>query len=100
MALSRFEIQPQRRLSPRSGVAYNAGMPFQEPSLRQQLMDARANIQRQINLLRDKPCPFPVTDDGVNFIGENSHLMDTLKGTLGEIEESLAALGWDDASGT
>jgi len=78
-------------------VAYNAGMPRQEPSLRQQLMEARANVQRQIVLLRDKPHPFPVTDDGVNFIGENSHLIDTLKATLQEIEDSLAALGSDDA---
>jgi hypothetical protein len=100
MAPSRFEIQPHSCLSPRGRVAYSAGMPHQEPSLRQQLLDARANIQRQINLLRAKPYPFPVTDDGVNFIGENSHLMDTLKGTLKEIEESLAALGWDDTSGT
>ena len=66
-------------------------MTIPEPSLRQQLLEARANIQRQIDLLRDKPYPFPVTDDGVNFIGENSQLMDKLKGTLREIEESLAA---------
>jgi hypothetical protein len=77
-------------------VAYNAGMPRQEPSLRQQLMDARANIQRQIDLLRLKPYPFPVTDDGVNFIGENGHLIATLKETLKEIEDSLAGLGSDD----
>ena len=75
-------------------------MPRQEPSLRQQLMEARTNIQRQIDLLRDKPYPFPVTSDGVNFIGENSHLIATLKGTLREIEDSLAALGSDDAEGT
>ena len=81
-------------------MAYNAGMPRQEPSLRQQLMEARANVQRQIVLLRDKPYPFPVTDDGVNFIGENSHLIDTLKATLKEIEDSLAALGSDDAERT
>lgn len=81
-------------------MAYNAGMPRQEPSLRQQLMEARANVQRQIVLLRDKPHPFPVTDDGVNFIGENSHLIDTLKATLQEIEDSLAALGSDDAERT
>jgi hypothetical protein len=81
-------------------VAYNAGMPRQELSLRQQLMEARANVQRQIDRLRDKPSAFPVTDDGVNFIGENSHLIDTLKATLKEIEDSLAALGSDDAKGT
>jgi hypothetical protein len=75
-------------------------MQRQEPSLRQQLMDARANVQRQIVLLRDKPYPFPVTDDGVNFIGESSHLIDTLKATLREIEDSLAALGSDDAGRT
>jgi hypothetical protein len=98
MAPSRFGIQPHSCLSPRCGVAYSAGMPHPEPSLRQQLLEARANIQRQIVLLRDKPYPFPVTDDGVNFIGESSQLMDTLKGTLRQIEESLAALGWDDAS--
>jgi hypothetical protein len=63
-------------------------------------MEARANVQRQIVLLRDKPYPFPVTDDGVNFIGENSHLIDTLKATLREIEDSLAALGSDDAERT
>jgi hypothetical protein len=78
-------------------VAYSAGMPRQEPSLRQQLMEARANVQRQIVLLRDKPYPFPVTDDGVNFIGESSQLMDTLKATLQEIEDSLAELGPGDA---
>jgi hypothetical protein len=72
-------------------------MPRQEPSLRQQLMEARANVQRQIVLLRDKPYPFPVTDDGVNFIGESSQLMDTLKATLQEIEDSLAELGPGDA---
>jgi len=59
-------------------------------------MEARANIRRQIDLLRDKPNPFPVTDDGVNFIGENSHLIATLKETLREIEDSLAGLGSDD----
>jgi hypothetical protein len=63
-------------------------------------MEARANVQRQIVRLRDKPYPFPVTSDGVNFIGENSHLLVTLKGTLREIEDSLAALGSDDAKGT
>ena len=78
-------------------MAYTAGMPRQEPSLRQQLMDARTNVQRQIDLLRLKPYPFPVTDDGVNFIGENGHLIATLKQTLREIEDSLAALGADDA---
>ena len=72
-------------------------MPRKEPSLRQQLMEARANVQRQIVLLRDKPYPFPVTDDGVNFIGESSQLMDTLKATLQEIEDSLAELGPGDA---
>ena len=72
-------------------------MPRQEPSLRQQLMEARANVQRQIVLLRDKPYPFPVTDDGVNFIGESDHLIVTLKATLQEIEDSLAALGAGDA---
>jgi hypothetical protein len=75
-------------------------MPHPEPSLRQQLMEARANVQRQIVLLREKPYPFPVTDDGVNFIGENSHLIDTLKATLKEIEDSLAALGSDEAGRT
>ncbi len=60
-------------------------------------MEARANVQRQIVLLRDKPYPFPVTDDGVNFIGESDHLIVTLKATLQEIEDSLAALGSDDA---
>jgi len=59
-------------------------------------MDAHANIQRQIDLLRLKPSPFPVTDDGVNFIGENGHLIATLKETLREIEDSLAGLGSDD----
>jgi hypothetical protein len=63
-------------------------------------MEARATIQRQIDRLRNKPYPFPVTSDGVNFIGENSHLLVTLKGTLREIEDSLAALGSDDAKGT
>ena len=72
-------------------------MPRQEPSLRQQLMEARANVQRQIVLLRDKPYPFPVTDDGVNFIGESDHLVVKLKATLREIEDSLAALGTGDA---
>jgi hypothetical protein len=75
-------------------------MPHPEPSLRQQLMEARANVQRQIVLLREKPYPFPVTDDGINFIGENSHLIDTLKATLKEIEDSLAALGSDEAGRT
>ena len=97
MALSRSEIQPRRSLSPRTWVAYSPGMPRPEPSLRQQLMEARANVQRQIVLLRDKPYPFPVTDDGVNFIGESDHLIVTLKATLQEIEDSLAALGSGDA---
>ena len=60
-------------------------------------MEARANVQRQIVLLRDKPYPFPVTDDGVKFIGESDQLIVTLKATLQEIEDSLAALGSDDA---
>jgi hypothetical protein len=68
-------------------------MPRHEPSLRQQLMEARANVQRQIDLLRNKPHAFPVTDDGVNFVGESSHLIDKLTGILREIDESLTRLG-------
>ncbi|MDP2332688.1 MAG: hypothetical protein Q8M19_18530 [Reyranella sp.] len=71
-------------------------MPRKEPSLRQQLMEARANIQRQIDLLRNIPKPFPITDDSVNFIGDNCHLITMLKETLKEIEDSLARLGSDD----
>ena len=59
-------------------------------------MEARANIQRQIDLLRNIPKPFPITDDGVNFIGDNCHLITKLKETLKEIEDSLARLGSDD----
>ncbi len=78
-------------------MVYSAGMPHQEPSLRQQLLEARANVRRQIDLLQERPCPFPVSDDGVNFIGENGHLIGVLKETLRKIEDSLARLGPDDA---
>jgi len=77
-------------------LVYSAGMPHQEPSLRQQLLEARAKVQRQIDLLQEKPRPFPVSDDGVNFIGESGHLIGLLKETLRKIEDGLARLGPDD----
>jgi hypothetical protein len=79
--------------------------------LRQQLKDARANVERQIDKLRARPYP-PLA--GVGAIGalgagfgspfrtngvmiDNDELIAKLMGTLREIDEALAGLGSDDA---
>ena len=68
-------------------------MPRSGPSLRQQLLDAREKIQRQIDILRAGPASL---GKGGGFI-DNSGLIAELGETLREIDESLANLGPDDA---
>jgi hypothetical protein len=69
-----------------------------EPTFRQELMDARANLQRQIDVLRGWP---HLEGDGDKPSGgltysDNSALIAQLTEMLREIEEALAALGpWD-----
>ena len=85
-------------------------MPRPEPSLRQQLMDARANVERQIDKLRARPYPLagvgaigalgagfgsPFRTNGVMI--DNDELIAKLTETLREIDEALAGLGSDDA---
>ncbi|CAN5708139.1 hypothetical protein BH11PSE3_BH11PSE3_46970 [soil metagenome] len=70
-------------------------MPMPEPSLRQELMEARTKVQRQIVRLRELPPP-PVTvgAQGLDlFATDNSYLIAKLTGILHEIDESLAGLG-------
>jgi hypothetical protein len=59
-----------------------------EKSIRLQLLEARAEIQRQIEILSS-----PTRGGGPS---QNSKLIADLTATLKEIEDSLAGLGSDD----
>jgi hypothetical protein len=73
-------------------------------SLRQQLLAARENVQRQIDKLRARPYPVVVGPDGTSLQGigglvrtngvmiDNDELIAKLTETLREIDESLAGL--------
>jgi hypothetical protein len=85
-------------------------MPSQEPSLRQQLNAARANVERQIDKLQARPYPLanvgaigalgggfgaPFQTNGVMI--DNAELIARLTTILHEIDEALAELGPGDA---
>jgi hypothetical protein len=63
-----------------------------EPSRRQQLLDARTNICRQIETLEGGPT---ASDQGCEFIEAEIAISD-LKRSLREIEDSLVNLGLED----
>jgi len=76
-------------------------MPRPEPSLRQELLEARAKVQRQIDRLRNLPHP-PATmnEHGLDiFATDNGDLIARLTRILREIDGSLAGLGSDDTKG-
>ena len=69
-----------------------------EPSLRQQLLDARAKVQRQIDRLRARAYPAAPTSwtPGDKFPQELRQLSDELGQTLRDIDEALDGLGPND----
>jgi hypothetical protein len=69
-----------------------------EPSLRQQLLDARAKVQRQIDRLQMRAYPAAPTSwtPGDKFPYELRQLSDELGRTLQEIDEALSGLGPND----
>ena len=71
-----------------------------ELSLRQQLLDARAKVQRQIDRLRARAYPAAPTSwtPGDEFPHALAQLGDELGRTLREIDEALGKLGPDDSS--
>jgi len=80
-------------------VAYRrAKVPVMEPStesLRQQLLAARENVQRQIDKLRASPDPLAGVERapfGAGDVGFDKELIARLTETLREIDESLAGL--------
>ena len=64
-----------------------------EPSLREQLLDAQRNLQRQIDVMRAGPVSL---GRGGAFVDFSSQIAD-LSAQLREIEDGLANLGPDDA---
>ena len=69
-----------------------------EPSLRQQLLDARAKVQRQIDRLRARAYPAAPTSwtPGDEFPHALGRLGDELSQTLRDIDEALSRLGPND----
>jgi hypothetical protein len=69
-----------------------------EPSLRQQLLDARAKVQRQIDRLRARAYPSAPTSwtPGDAFPAALGKLGDELGQTLRDIDDALSRLGPDD----
>lgn len=69
-----------------------------EPSLRQQLLDARAKVQRQIDRLRVRAYPAAPTSWtlGDEFPHALTRLSDELDRTLRDIDEALGQLGPND----
>lgn len=61
-----------------------------EKTLRQQLLEARANVLRQIEILQAGP--LAVKGGGPDF----NSVLAALTATLKEIDDSLAGLGEDD----
>jgi hypothetical protein len=60
-------------------------------SLRDQLIEARADIQHEIDILRT-----PTTIGGGYFIDPKNPLVATLEAKLQEIDEALAGLGTNE----
>lgn len=69
-----------------------------QPSLREQLLDARAKVRRQIDRLRARAYPAAPTSWAPNdaFPAELGQLEDQLDRTLREIDEALDRLGPED----
>jgi len=69
-----------------------------EPTLRQQLLDARVKVQRQIDRLRARAYPAAPTSwtAGDGFPHALAQLGDELGRTLREIDEALERLGPED----
>ena len=69
-----------------------------EPSLRQQLLDARSKVQRQIDRLRMRAYPAAPTSwtPGDEFPHTLNRLGDELDRTLRDIDEALGRLGPND----
>ena len=63
-----------------------------KPTLRQQLLGARANVERQIGILVAGPASL---GKGGGFI-DNRSLIEELRGTLREINKALDGLGSND----
>ena len=72
---------------------YGSRMSQPERSRRQQLIDARSSVQRQIEMLESGPTS---ADEGCAFIEPEIAISD-FKKALREIEDKLAKLGPDDA---
>jgi hypothetical protein len=70
-----------------------------EPTLRQQLLDARVKVQRQIDRLRARAYPAAPTSwtPGDEFPHALAELGDELGRTLRDIDEALERLGPDDS---
>ena len=68
------------------------------PTLRQQLLDARAKVQRQIDLLRARAYPAAPTSwtPGDEYPHALAELGDELGRTLRDIDEALEKLGPKD----
>ena len=69
-----------------------------EPSLRQQLLEARTKVQRQIDRLRARAYPAAPTSwtPGDEFPHALGRLSDELDRTLRDIDETLGQLGPND----
>jgi hypothetical protein len=69
-----------------------------EPSLRQQLLEARTKVQRQIDRLRARAYPAAPTSwtPGDEFPHALGRLSDELDRTLRDIDEALGQLGPND----
>jgi len=69
-----------------------------EPSLRQQLLEARTKAQRQIDRLRARAYPAAPTSwtPGDEFPHALGRLSDELDRTLRDIDEALGQLGPND----
>ena len=69
-----------------------------EPSLREQLLDARIKVQRQIDRLRARAYPAAPTSwtPGDEFPHALGRLSDELDRTLRDIDEALGRLGPND----
>ena len=68
-----------------------------EPSLRQQLMDARACVQRHVETLQARNAPEDLGAEMTKLPLSNSVLIVRLTEALREIDGKLARLGPDDS---
>lgn len=67
--------------------------PAAEPSLRQQLLEARAKVEHQLLIMQAGPTLMPMIDGGGPQAGASFAQAEAeLRQTLAEIEDSLAGL--------